>query len=407
VGGYDILERPSHYTNKVKIYSKSDPMRLAFNATALLTPLTGIGQYGFHLAGELLKMPELDIDFFYGTTWDKRRLTSIPSGVGQVVMPWMKPWMKQRIPFYPQIGRLYRQHQFTKQIKAAKFDVHHEPNYLPLRMDVPTVITAHDLSWIRYPEMHPAQRVAIMNRYFEKALYQASAVITDAEFVKQEIVDVFGIQPEKITAIPLGVESMFRPLSSNETRAVLSLHGLEHGRYFLTVGTLEPRKNLSVAIRAYSELPEAIRKRYPLVVIGMKGWHSAEIEKLITPLERAGYLRVLGYVSRQDLATIMAGATSLIYPSIYEGFGLPPLEAMACGVPVICSNVSSLPEVVGDAGILIDPRDETGLREHLHAITEDKKLWVDLSMRARERSLRFTWKNCAQQTIEVYKNVCG
>jgi alpha-1,3-rhamnosyl/mannosyltransferase len=200
---------------------------------------------------------------------------------------------------------------------------------------------------------------------------------------------------------------MFRPLSSDETRAVLSSHGLEHGRYFLTVGTLEPRKNLSLAIRAYSALPESIRKLYPLVVIGMKGWHSAEIEKLIAPLERSGYLRPLGYVSREDLATIMAGATTLIYPSIYEGFGLPPLEAMACGVPVICSNVSSLPEVVGDAGILIDPRDETGLREHLHAITEDKKLWVDLSMRARERSLRFTWKNCAQQTIEVYKNVCG
>jgi alpha-1,3-rhamnosyl/mannosyltransferase len=398
-------EFASHYTNKVEIYSKSDPMRLAFNATALLSPLTGIGQYGFHLAGELLKMPELDIDFFYGTTWDKRRLTSIPSGAGKVMMPWMKPWIKQRIPFYPQIGRLYRQHQFTQQVKAAKFDVHHEPNYLPLRMDAPTVITAHDLSWIRYPEMHPAQRVAIMNRYFEKALYQASAVITDAEFVKQEIVDVFGIAPEKITAIPLGVESMFRPLSSDETRAVLSSHGLEHGRYFLTVGTLEPRKNLSLAIRAYSALPESIRKLYPLVVIGMKGWHSAEIEKLIAPLERSGYLRLLGYVSREDLATIMAGATTLIYPSIYEGFGLPPLEAMACGVPVICSNVSSLPEVVGDAGILIDPSDETGLRQKLLMLIEDPGQRDAFAVRSREQASSFTWEKCAQQTVNVYRRL--
>jgi alpha-1,3-rhamnosyl/mannosyltransferase len=223
--------------------------------------------------------------------------------------------------------------------------------------------------------------------------------------VKQEIVDVFGIQPEKITAIPLGVESIFKPLSSNETRAVLSLHGLEHGSYFLTVGTLEPRKNLSVAIRAYSELPEAIRKRYPLVVIGMKGWHSAEIEKLITPLERAGYLRVLGYVSREDLATIMAGATSLIYPSIYEGFGLPPLEAMACGIPVICSNVSSLPEVVGDAGLLIDPSDEIGLRQKLMMLIEDPKQRDAFAVRSRERSLSFTWEKCAQQTVGVYQSV--
>ena len=240
---------------------------------------------------------------------------------------------------------------------------------------------------------------------FEKALYQSSALITDAEFVRQELIEVFGVKPAKITAIPLGVESMFRPLDALETLSVLTAHGLTHGKYFLTVGTLEPRKNLSLAIRAYSQLPLIVRQHYPLVVIGMKGWHASEIERLIMPLAQEGFLRELGYVPRGDLATIMAGATALIYPSIYEGFGLPPLEAMACGTPVICSNVSTLPEVVGDAGILIDPSDEIGLREILHVITEDKQLRTDLSTRARERSLSFTWKKCAQQTVEVYKSV--
>lgn len=375
-------------------------MRLAFNATALLSPLTGIGQYGYHLAGELLNTPELQTDFFYGNFWDDKRHVS-----GQRTFSVAMPWARKYMPYYTQISRLYRQYVFARQTRSFKYDVYHEPNYLPLHFKGPTVITVHDISWIRYPETHPIERVEMMSRYFEKALYQSSALITDAEFIRQELIEVFGVKPAKVTAIPLGVESMFRPLDALETLSVLTAHGLTHGKYFLTVGTLEPRKNLSLAIRAYSQLPLIVRQHYPLVVIGMKGWHASEIERLIMPLAQEGFLRELGYVPRGDLATIMAGATALIYPSIYEGFGLPPLEAMACGTPVICSNVSTLPEVVGDAGILIDPSDEIGLREILHAITEDKQLRTDLSARARERSLSFTWKKCAQQTVEVYRSV--
>jgi len=375
-------------------------MRLAFNATALLSPLTGIGQYGYHLTGELLNTPELQTDLFYGAFWDDKRLVS-----GRRSFSRFGPLVRKYLPYYQQLSPLYRQYKFTRQTKTVKYDVYHEPNYLPLRFKGPTVVTVHDLSWIRYPETHPVARVEMMNRYFEKALSQANALITDAEFVRQEVIDVFGVKPEKITAIPLGVEPMFMPRNAQETAKVLTSHGLTHGKYFLTVGTLEPRKNLGLAFRAYGELPLSVRNQYPLVVIGMKGWHFSEIERSMLPLAQAGHIRQLGYVPREDLATLMAGATALIYPSIYEGFGLPPLEAMACGTPVICSNVSTLPEVVGDAGILIDPSDEAGLREHLHAITEDKKLRADLSVRARERSLRFTWKNCAQQTIEVYKSV--
>ncbi len=375
-------------------------MRLVFNATALLSPLTGIGQYGFHLAGELLKTPDLETDFFYGVFWNKERLTSRPSRISPV-----PEVLKKITPFYTPLSRIYRQYKFSQQIKMGQYDVYHEPNYLPLRVNCPTVITVHDLSWIRYPETHPAERVSMMNRYFEKALLQASALITDAEFVRQEIIDTFGVNPEKITAIPLGVESIFRPRSEKEAQDVLQAHGLLYKNYFLTVGTLEPRKNLSLAIRAYSDLPESIRKRFPLVVIGMTGWHSAEIERLIAPLQRAGYIRQLGYVSRSDLATVMAGATTLIYPSIYEGFGLPPLEAMASGTPVICSNVSTLPEVVGDAGILIDPHDTKALKLQLEAITSDQQLCHDLAARGRQRSLAFNWAQCAKQTLNVYKSV--
>jgi len=182
-------------------------MQLAFNATALLSPLTGIGQYGFHLAGELLKTPELETEFFYGTFWRADRLVSGHRSFSQAV-----PWARKYMPYYTQISRLYREYVFSRKTKSAKFDVYHEPNYLPLRFNGPTVVTVHDLSWIRYPETHPVERVEMMNRYFAKALDQASALITDAEFVRQEVIDVFGINPDKITAVPLGVEPMFKPL---------------------------------------------------------------------------------------------------------------------------------------------------------------------------------------------------
>jgi alpha-1,3-rhamnosyl/mannosyltransferase len=167
-------------------------MRLVFNATALLSPLTGIGQYGFHLAGELLEMPGLETDFFYGTFWDKARVTTRPLGISR-----MPAVVKKIMPLYTPLSRIYRQYRFSQQIKIGKYDVYHEPNYLPLRIDCPTVITVHDLSWIRYPETHPAERVSMMNNYFEKALSQASALITDAEFVKQEIIQAFGVNPDK------------------------------------------------------------------------------------------------------------------------------------------------------------------------------------------------------------------
>lgn len=149
----------------------------------------------------------------------------------------------------------------------------------------------------------------------------------------------------------MGAEELFKPLESQETFEVLNILGLMHQNYILAVGTLEPRKNLQVAIFAYMRLPVRIRKKFPLVVVGMKGWHTSALEKQMAPLIASGEIRLLGYLKREELAIVIAGALTLVYPSIYEGFGLPPLEAMSCGVPVIASNVS--PEVVGDTGFLV------------------------------------------------------
>ena len=375
-------------------------MQLAFNATALLSPLTGIGQYSHQLAAGLLQQENLDIDFFYGAFWDKSlRCTS--SGTLAAALP----WLRRHVPYSYELRRWLQNSRFTQGTKRKKFDLYHEPNILALDFEGPTVITVHDLSWIRHPQAHPAERVRAMNRYFEPGLRRADAVITDSVFVKQELMEVFGIATERITAIPLGVEALFKPLLPSQTLSVLNRHQLLHGSYFLAVGTLEPRKNLSLVLKAYARLPEAVRHQRPLVIVGMKGWHTSALEEQIAPMLRTGQVRQLGYVDRTDLAVLLAGALTLVYPSLYEGFGLPPLEAMACGTPVICANASSLPEVLGTTGVLIDPNDDQALATAMLHMAEDVQWRSGMAGRAVERAATLSWSHCVQKTLDVYKSV--
>ena len=292
---------------------------------------------------------------------------------------------------------------FTRGMQSNRADIYHEPNFLAFKFNGPSVITVHDLSWIRFPHTHPVERVRAMNTYFEPGLRRATLILTDSEFVKRELMDVFSIQAERIRPVLLGVESLFYPRTVEETRPVLNRHDLGHGQYLLAVGTLEPRKNLQVALRAYMQLPQQVRKHFPLVLVGMNGWHTSELEQQIAPLVRAGEVRQIGYLPREELVMVIAGALTLIYPSIYEGFGLPPLEAMACGVPVIASEVSSLPEVVGDSGLLINPHDDAALAQATQKLITDPDIRQQLSQKALARSAEFTWDKCVRQTVDVYR----
>jgi glycosyltransferase involved in cell wall biosynthesis len=379
---------------------RMNDMRIAFNATALLSPLTGIGQYCQRLAGGLLGHADIDAEFFYGAIWSNELRAAPPAAVSSAL-----PWLRKHIPGSYSLRRIVQNQRFSAHAKPARFDLYHEPNILPLPFDGPTVVTVHDLSWIRYPEAHPVERVRAMNKHFEPGLRRASLVLTDSEFVKQELMDVFRVSPERIQPILLGVEDQFRPRSARETQNGLQRYQLEHGQYVLAVGTLGPRKNLALALRAFMQLPSNVRTRHPLVLVGMKGWHTSDLERQIEPLVQAGQVRQLGYLPREDLATVTAGAATLIYPSVYEGFGLPPLEAMACGVPVIASNVSSIPEVVGDSGVLIDPQDVDGLAKAIEALLaspEGRAAWAE---KALARSRQFSWNKCVEETVGAYRRV--
>lgn len=373
-------------------------MKVAFNGTALLSPLTGIGQYSYHLAHGLQQQPDLDLLLFYANRFERR--------VGAGALPLVgnfRGLVRKLVPNSYGISRWMQQRLFDRGNRANRFDLYHEPNFLAYEFDGPSVITVHDLSWIRYPHTHPAERVNAMEKYFEPGLRRASLVLTDSEFVKRELIDVFGVEPARIVPVALGLDPIFKPMNAQQTHAVLTTNQLDYGSYFLSVGTMEPRKNIETTVAAYGRLPEAVRKRHPLVVVGLRGWRTTSMENLLAPLVASGQVRTLGYLERSDLAAVTAGALAMVYPSLYEGFGLPPLEAMGCAVPAITSNVSSLPEVVGDTGLMVDPLDTDALARAMELLASDPMLRAALASKAQTRAAQFTWSRCASETAAAYR----
>lgn len=374
-------------------------MKIAISTTSLRQPLTGLGHYTLNLIQALQTITNSEFIFFDNNQW-----TNIAAVKSQRIN-FNALGLLRSLPFAYQAKRFLGQLSFWKGIQNNKPDIYHEPNFLAYKCKLPTIITVHDLSWIKFPEVHPPARVREMNRFFERGIRRASHIITDAEYIRQEFIQEFNYPADRVTAIPLGVNKSFSPYSQKETRATLIQYELKHSNYILAVGTLEPRKNLIVAIDAFLLLPEVLRQKYPLVIAGSRGWLLGELEKKLNPLIQSGEIKLLGYVQQDELPHIIAGALTLIFPSIYEGFGLPPLEAMACGVPVIASNNSSIPEVVGDTGILLNSSDTQGFANAIKNLIEDPALRATLSQKALARSKNFTWEKCALSTLEVYKKV--
>ncbi len=374
-------------------------MRIALNATPLLSPLTGIGQYTASLATHL-ELLGIDLHLFYGRRWSREILAAPIKGIETA-----KTLVKKWVPRPYRVIRAAQQAAFSLGARTRRPDLYHDPTGFLLRFDGPSVATVHDLSWLRFPDAHPPDRVDAYRRMFDSTLALSAHIITDAESTRSELIGEFGASPDRVTAIPLAARAIFSPRTGSEAAQPLAAHGLGFRRFLLAVGTVEPRKNLEAVVRAYSSQEAQFRERLPLVLVGMSGWLTAAFDTLVSPMVERGEVRRLGYVSDDELAALYASARAVIYPSLYEGFGLPPLEAMASGTPVIVSNVSSLPEVVGDAGIQVDPHDVEALREAIRVLSEDDERWEALRSAGLARAARFSWERCARETLAVYRKV--
>jgi len=290
----------------------------------------------------------------------------------------------------------------SRLLRGEAAAVYHSPNYFLPPYDGPSVATVHDLSIYRFPETHlPAAR-HYFELAFERSLRRADALITDSEAVRQELISDFSIDPRRVNAIPLGVDSAFRPRRPDELRPTLARYGLQAGGYVLSVATLEPRKKLDRLMAAYAQLPASLREEYPLVLAGASGWLNDHLRSAVEHGRAQGWLRYLGYVPQSDLPAMYAGARALAMISIYEGFGLPVLEAMASGVPVLTSSVSSLPEVAGGAALLVEPDDVTGVAEQLQRLLTDEPWRVHAIAAGLRRASELTWERCVRLTADAY-----
>jgi glycosyltransferase involved in cell wall biosynthesis len=283
-------------------------------------------------------------------------------------------------------------------------DVFHATNYLlthPVQR-ARRVISVHDLTLIFSPEWHPAVRLREMVAGLRESAGLADRIIVPSWATKTDIVKHLSIDAERVTVVPLAVDPSFRPLPEAETRARLAPLGLTPGSYLLFLGTMEPRKNLGRLLDAVVRLGRDVG---PLVLAGADGWGNDELRPRLAELGQGGRLRLLGYVPASLRVPLLCGARAFVFPSLYEGFGWPPLEAMACGTPVVTSNVSALPEVVGDAALTIDPLDVEALAGAIRRLWDDEALRDTLRVRGLERARRFTWEVTARLTLDVYAAV--
>jgi glycosyltransferase involved in cell wall biosynthesis len=373
-------------------------MRIALDGIPLAEPKTGIGHYTFELARGLASLaPEYDFELVahvpIEATVQGAFDESLPANLRAVhahVNALSRRWWTIGLPLYVQHNGI---------------TLFHGTNYkIPLWNRCRTIVTIHDLSLLLHGHTHEPELVRRARLRLPATARMASKIITDSESVKREICEHLKVKPEKITVVPLAPRRAFRPVAhvaSAEARRRLDVEE----NFLLFVGTVEPRKNLLTLVRAFAELTERTTLRPQLVIAGQKGWLTEELFALIEHTGLSPRILFTGYISDEDLAALYSSCRVCVYPSLYEGFGLPPLEAMSCGAPVITSRIPVIMETVGDAARLVAPTDVRELADTIADVCGSEEERARLSSIGRVRAAEFTWERTARLTLDVYREV--
>jgi glycosyltransferase involved in cell wall biosynthesis len=286
-----------------------------------------------------------------------------------------------------------------------RLDLLHVPvNVGPVIAPCPVVVTIHDLSFYLYPELfQPAQR-SYLQHMTRQTVRQAARVIAISENTRTDIVRILGVSEDQVVVIPVGLDAEMRPVAQRHVEVLRQRRGLpEHMLLFL--GTLEPRKNISTLLEAYALLRRRPGWVHRLVIAGGKGWYYDAIYATAERLGLRDDVLFAGFVPQEELPLWYNAAEVFVYPSLYEGFGWPTLEAMACGTPVVASNVSALPEVVGDAGLLVDPHDAQALATAIASVVQDPSRAASLRLAGLARAQHYSWVDTARKTCQLYHQV--
>ena len=315
-------------------------------------------------------------------------------------------WRRSRVPTgRPEVRILWEQVAGPVALRRAGVDLVHGPvNVMPLLDGLPGVVTVHDLAFRIYPEQYPRAKQRYLDLLTGLSVRRAARVITVSESTRRDVLRFYRVDPERVVTVPNGVDPSLAPVTDRERLAAFRKeHGLPDD-FILFVGTLQPRKNLVGLLRAYARM--GARVDAPLVVAGGKGWMYEPVFNEVRALGVEDRVIFAGYADPEDLALWYSAATVFVYPSLYEGFGLPVLEAMACGTPVITSDTSSLPEVAGDAALLVNPRDVDAMAAAIARLMGDPALRADLRERGLARARAFSWERTARETAAVYRAAC-
>lgn len=372
-------------------------MRVGIDISALGRYPSGVGCYTRHLVQHLLPL----------LTGSEVRCLS--TGMQRVQIDQFQVQHHRHLPIPTRaLYQLWRHARWPKvESLLGPIDLYHATNYfLPPTRRARRALTIYDLSFLRVPHLCSPKIVGPFSRLVEQFAREADVILTCSEATKRDIIDLLGVTPEKIFVAYGAAEAYFSPLPKEAAQAwVLDQHKIQ-SPYLLFVSTLEPRKNVEGLLRAFKLLEQEIP--HTLVLIGREGWNDRPTHSLITELGLEGRVRHLGYLEEhQDLVHFYAGADAFVFPSHFEGFGLPVLEAMSCGCPVITAANSSLPEVAGEAAIYVDPASAKDIAEGVRAVLEDTEGRQQRVALGLDRSRTFTWDRCARITLEAYQAALG
>jgi glycosyltransferase involved in cell wall biosynthesis len=351
----------------------------------------GIAQYIHHLIDELPALDAANTYFILHQRKDRRNLAQAPN--------------QRRVTCWTPSHHRFERLALAVEVFPLRLDLLHSPDFTPpYDGRYRSVITIHDLTFLHYPDFLTPESRRYYNDQIASAVARADHIMTDSEATRADVLDLLGVPAEKVTTVLLGIGERFRPAPPDAIADLAARHDLP-GEYILFVGTFEPRKNLEGLLRAYRQLRGEISGTPPLLVVGQRGWLYEGIFEQIRELGLAETVLWRENIAFEELPALYSGAQVLCLPSFYEGFGFPPLEAMACGTPAIVSDRASLPEVVGDAGLLVNPDDPASIADALRRVLTDDALAGDLRRRGLERAGLFNWRETAGRVLSVYRRV--